>query len=112
MNAAARRIRGQRLAPIMRGAGDIQQPAEHGIADRHADWLAGILHSHAPLQPCRGVQRNGPYRAEIELAVHFERERRWPVPFHDQRRVDGGQNAAAKTDVNDRPLHRDDGCRP
>jgi hypothetical protein len=51
-----------------------------------------------------GLERHSAYCLLIEVAVNFENEGSWPVPFHDEAELIGGRSGPAKTTSTTAPL--------
>jgi hypothetical protein len=62
MDRAARHVGGECLAFIANSAGQVDQPAEHGVADRHLERPAGRMGDHAATQPRGRLRGNGANR--------------------------------------------------
>jgi hypothetical protein len=67
MNRAARHIGSKRLALIANCTGEIEQAAEHGLADRHLEGSAGGVGDDATPQSCGRLQRNGANRRLVQM---------------------------------------------
>ena len=103
----ARRVVGQRAVLVADLAGDVQKPAEHGVADRNRDRPADAARARR-----RALARSSPtarWRGPVgvEMGLDFDDER-WPVGGVDaQGIVDRGQGAVGKCDVDNGPADRD-----
>ena len=99
------------LVDVERLADHVEHVAEHAVADRHGDAVAGVAHDRAALEAVGRLQADGAHaavadllrdlggdgdRLALELGVHLDRE------------VDLGQRVGRELDVDDRAGDRDD----
>ena len=97
---------GKRRAVVAHRAGDVEQPAEHRVADRHRDRAAGRAHGDAALQPGGRLQRHAADGVLVEMGLNFEDQGFGLVPFDDERLFELRKRAAPKGDVDDRAANR------
>jgi hypothetical protein len=92
-------------ALVANGPGEVEQAAEHRLADRHLKGPAGGMGNHAATQSRRRLQGNGPNRRLIQMRLHLCDDRGALVRRDDQSLVDRRQRRAVKGDVQHRPAH-------
>ncbi|MBB5461044.1 hypothetical protein HDG33_004711 [Paraburkholderia sp. Cpub6] len=93
---------GRGRAAVAHHTGDVEQSAEHRVADRHLDGARADPHGGAAREARGGLQRQ---RALAGVRLRF-REDRGPVrPRDPQRGVDWRQFVRVELDIDDRAAH-------
>jgi hypothetical protein len=108
MDWRARYVGRQRCAPVANISGDIEKPAEHGVSDRHRDWISAGAHRNAPPKTRSGLKRNPADGTLVEMGLHLDNEIFWPVPFDDQGFVERRQFGRLEGDIDDGATYSDD----
>ena len=101
VDTPTRGIGRQGRAAVPNSSDNVEETPENRIADRHRNGCAGRTHLRVARQTCCCLKRDASDRNGIDMAVHFEDQRLRPIPFDDQRTVDGRQRLMLEADVND-----------
>ena len=104
----ARSVRRQRLALVANSAGQVEQTAEHRVADRNLERPASGARRNAATQPFGRLQCNRADRRLVQMRLHFRHDRRTLIRRHDQRVVDRRQRRGGKSNVEHGAAHGDD----
>ena len=98
----------ERRAMVTGFTQDIDQPAEHRLADRHGYRRAGPVNSRATPEAGGAPQRHGAHRVGIEMLLNFGDQTAGLVPFDLHRLVDVRQIVFGECYVHHRTAHDDD----
>ena len=107
MDRPARHIVGQRGAVVADAAGDVDQAAEHSVADRDGDRTTGWCRDVASAQARGGVQRDGADGEAVQMRLDLGHDRAAIIRLKRNRVVDRRQHAGGEREVDHRTTHRD-----
>ena len=107
VDAAQGRVGGERGAVVAHISDDIEQPAQHGVADRHLHRFTGRADGGVARQAHRGLQRYGAHDVGVDMRVDLEHQPIGQAPLDDQRGVDRRQIARVEPYIDDCAAHRD-----
>src|SRR5579864_3432675 len=94
-----------RWPAVTRFTDDIQQPAEHAIADRHVDRFSARAHRGAASESRGRLQRERAHRSAAEMRLHLGDDGRQVCREDRDRVIDRRQCAGLKLDVEHRTTH-------
>lgn len=99
MNGAARHIGGEGLALITDSTSEIEQSAEHRLADRYLEWSAAGMGNNASPQSRGRLQGDGLNRRLVQMGLHLGNERGAFVGHDNQSVVNWRQHRAVNDHV-------------
>ena len=107
VDAPAPGVRRQDRTAVADSAGDVDQAAEHGFADRHFDRSSGGEHRLVPRQTAGRLERDRPDCLPVEMAVNLQDQRLGAVHRDREHAVDRRQIGLGKAHVDHRAPHGD-----
>ena len=94
------------IGTVERLAEHVEDVAEHAVADRHADALAGVRHRHASGQSVGGLHRNDAHPVVADLLGHLAGDGdgcAFELDMHLDGGVDLGERPRRELRIDDRP---------